>query len=87
MEHRISRLFGALSLPRCRSAAAYYAQLRRSSTSTSSSGTWQTPPVWTNVAEDEIAKLAAMRRRPLMLEDLLKLVDYPVTYHTVLFAR
>ncbi|KAL1972802.1 hypothetical protein VTN31DRAFT_6344 [Thermomyces dupontii] len=39
--------------------------------SSTSLGNWINSP-WTNAAEDEIAKLASVRRRPLTLRDLLK---------------
>ncbi|KAL1987817.1 hypothetical protein VTN96DRAFT_2220 [Rasamsonia emersonii] len=44
----------------------------RAYSNSTASQSWSNPPSWTNVAEDEIAKLAAIRRRPLTLGDLLK---------------
>lgn len=70
METTITRLLKTVPRSRCRSA--YCLQVRRGSTSTSSSDNWRKPPAWTNVAEDEIARLAAVKRRPLTLRDLLK---------------
>lgn len=76
MENKLPRLIGTLPRSRCRLARPT-THLRHNSTWASTSESWKKPPVWTNVAEDEIARLAALRRRPLTLADLLKWVNFP----------
>lgn len=70
-----SRLVHAISPSRCRPSRIATRLRRDSSTTLPETQGWSTPPSWTNVAEDDIAKVAAMRRRPLTLPDLLKYVN------------
>ncbi|EED13217.1 mitochondrial pyruvate dehydrogenase kinase, putative [Talaromyces stipitatus ATCC 10500] len=80
MENRIPRLIG--TLPRSRRGLAR--SIRRQHHATSTSNSWQKPPAWANVAEDEIARLAALRRRPLTLTDLLKHGQPPLSKQALL---
>lgn len=66
---RFTRLISAACRRSCRFARPTTRDRAAYSTASQS---WSNPPSWTNVAEDEIAKLAAIRRRPLTLGDLLK---------------
>lgn len=82
MEARIPRLLGTVPLSKCRLAT--HVQRRGVSKSSGSTENWRNPPAWTNVAADEIAKLAAMRRRPLTLADLLKHGQPPLSRQALL---
>ncbi|KAL1996511.1 hypothetical protein VTN49DRAFT_8111 [Thermomyces lanuginosus] len=53
------------------SACRPFAVSRHRRAASTSPANWLNSP-WTNAAEDEIAKLASIRRRPLTLRDLLK---------------
>ncbi|QKX58201.1 uncharacterized protein TRUGW13939_05322 [Talaromyces rugulosus] len=80
----MARSIRLLSPRRWPSPVSRFHRTYSTTTSSNPAQPWSYPPSWTNVAEDEIAKLAAMRRLPLTLGHLLKHGQPPLSKQALL---